>query len=133
MGLFFIGSVLGAFGGGPLSRAEAVDPAGQLRIAYERISRYGTRSRLQVYAGGSGIAVTVTLDHALLEAFQLRQIVPAPLSAQLAGDGVEFTFARDATAMVPIVFELESTQAGRVGGTIRSGGSAVALRQFILP
>jgi hypothetical protein len=133
MSLIFIGCLLGALGGGPLSRAEAADPAGQLRVEYERVGRYGTTSRLQVFAGSGTNAVRIAMDRALLDAFQVRQIIPAPQSTQLAGDGVEFAFAREASANAPIVFELESVQTGRVGGTIRSGAISVALRQFILP
>ena len=133
MSLIFIACALGAFGDGPLSRAEAADPSGELRVEYDRVVRYGTTSELQVFTVSSAGAVTITVDRVLLDAFHVRQIVPSPQSTRLAGNGVEFVFAKDASATVPIVFEFESTKAGRVRGTIRSGGSAVALRQFILP
>lgn len=133
MSLIIAACVLGAFGGGPLSRAETADSSGALRVEYERISRFGTSSRLQIFATGSGTGAAITLDRALLDAFHVRQILPAPQSSRLAGDGVEFVFVKDRSAVAPIIFELESRQAGTVGGTIRSGNSVVALRQFILP
>jgi len=133
MSLIFIGCALGAFGDGPLSRAEAADPSGGLRVEYDRVVRYGTTSQLQVFTVSNGDAVTVTIDRVLLDAFHVRQIVPSPQSTRLAGSGVEFVFAKDTSATAPIVFEFESMKAGGVRGMIRSGGSAVALRQFILP
>ena len=133
MSLTLIACGVGAFGGGPLSRAEAEAPGG-MRVEYERVTRFGTSARLHLFPpdGASG-PVRVTIDRPLLDAFRIRQVVPAPESSKLHGDGVELSFGRDAAASAPIVFELESSKSGTVRGTIRSGDSTIALRQFILP
>ena len=133
MSLILIACALGAFGDGVLSRTEAAAADG-LRIEYERVVRFGNGTRVRIFppSGTSG-PLRLTIDRPLLDAFHVMQVVPAPESSQLLGDGVEFSFGRDAAATAPIVFDLESFTRGSVRGTIRSGGSAISIRLFILP
>jgi hypothetical protein len=128
----FFASLLGAFGNGVLSRAEAGQRDG-LRVRYERVARFGSSIRLEITDPRAGSPLRIDIDQSLLDALRIEQITPAPISTQLAAGGVAFEFARETGATSPVIFDLEPIRAGMVRGSIHSAGAAVAIRQFILP
>jgi hypothetical protein len=130
----FAGCALGLFGDGFLSRTAAEAPSGGLRVEYEWIGRFSGSLPLKIYAASDpdGL-IRVSVDRTIIDAFHVRQIVPAPQSARLGPTGVDYAFAGGAAGSGPIVFDLEAGRPGTVRGSIRGGGTALTLRQFILP
>ena len=133
--LVMAATMLGVFGGGPLSTARAGDEGGPLRVEYARFARFGASTRLIVHvrAKADGL-VRLSLNRELLEASRVTHITPHPASTRIVADGVEYRFETDPNATpVPIVFELQPARRWMVRSAVHTGGHTVRFRQFIYP
>ena len=126
--------VLGVFGDGLLSRAEAASADGTLRVGYERFCRFGASIRMVVEAPATADGTAaVAVDRAFVEAFAVQQVAPQPGSVRSVAEGVEYSFPARPGARVRIVFELQPVQPWLVRATVRARGDAVPLTQFVYP
>lgn len=129
-----VATLLGVFGKGPLSKAEASDSAGAFRVEYQRFGRFGASMRLLVFAPpGPDSSVRFALDGALLRSFQVKTITPRPSMELLLGDGVEYRFDGAPDQHAPVIFELQPAARWFVSGSVRTVGARVQFRQFIHP
>jgi hypothetical protein len=74
-----LAALLGAFGGGPLSRASRNDGHG-LTLQYERFARASGRTTVDLYFDAAAETRThaLLLDRGWIEAVRIQSIVPAP-------------------------------------------------------
>lgn len=128
-------TLTGLFGGGPLSDASAADPSGGLRVEYPRFARYGASLRLVVHARpGPDGRLPVTFSPALVRAYRVQQITPAPARSHALGEAVEYIFeVEPGTPGAAMIFELQSTRRWLLSSEVRSGDRSVSLTQFIYP
>ena len=132
--LLIAATLLGVFGDGPLSRVAAGSPDGPLWTRYDRALRFGSSTdvliRAPIQPDGT---LRLSIDRTLLDAFQVERITPQPAATTLDDSAVEYGFTGSAGAGASIVFTLQPTRRGLVGGAIRSADGRVELRQFVFP
>jgi hypothetical protein len=131
-------ALTGAFGYGPLSWQQASDPAGLVRVEYERFQRQGSEFTLRV-----DIAPQATTENVLslrvsgtfLDAVEVKGIVPESREARSLGGDVEYVFpvvqpGQPAT----IRFALKMREVGSHSAEIGLGGREPArFTQFVYP
>lgn len=129
-----LATAIGAFGGGPLSHARALDSTGANRVEFERLLRFGASTRLRIHLGPArdGVA-TFTLDRVFVEAYQILRITPEPESASLIQEGVAYRFAVEPGSDAEVLLELQPARRWLVRGTIRAGDAPLTLTQFVFP
>jgi hypothetical protein len=137
MALVLLGAVLGALGGGPLSRTTARSEDGSLVVEYERVIRQQAPAELKLglKAGSDGLA-RVMLPRAYLEKVRVESIVPEPESSKAGPEGCTFAFRCGGDAEVIIRFDTEGlgpAAADVVLGRQGVAGQTARVRQFILP
>jgi hypothetical protein len=134
IGLFTLvlgAAVLGAFGGGPLSRVEA--EAGEVRVEYERVARRTAETGLSIeLAAEHAQGVTVELPEDFARAVRWHEST-TPLRIEHAPDGASrLVFARsDAGARLRLV--LRHPGMGRRSGTMVVGETRIELATVVLP
>ena len=127
-------ALLGFFGTGPLSKAEAVSPNGELRIQYDRFDRNGASNEMVVKAKADGQGkVWLTIDGALLQRFTIEGIQPEPVNAEGFGDGMRLELKPDSEGWTTAYFALRATGIGPVKANIRSEDQSVEVGQFLYP
>jgi len=136
--LVVLAALLGAFSRGPLARAEARDPDGTLRVAYDRFQRYDTPSAVEIgIAAGAtgGDLVELRLRGAMLHGAQIGNLSPEPLESHLAEDGWVLRFpVRDRQAPSLVRMELRPETLGTLDGEIAVEGRPPApIRAFVYP
>jgi hypothetical protein len=86
-----LAALLGFTGnGGPFARATVATDAAE--IDYPRVARWGAHDRIEISAP-AGERVTLDIDAAFLDLFDIRTVVPQPAHSKLAGDGIRLEFA----------------------------------------
>lgn len=137
MALLLLATLLGAFGGGPLSHARSSAPS--VELEYERLMSAAapTEYRLQVQpALAVDGRVPVRIDQALVELMQLQSIVPEP-EAVAAGPGyTEFVFRVDPGLRRPaeIAFQFQPATFGRFRGQLLvAGREALPVSHIVYP
>jgi hypothetical protein len=81
MGVLVLTALTGVFGYGVLSWQQASDPAGLVRIEYERFQRQGSEFTLRVDIepeATTGDAVPLRVSGSFLDAVEVKGIVPEP-------------------------------------------------------
>ena len=136
MALFVLLGLSGAFGRGPLSNVTDGDNA-TLAISYERIIRHAADSRLEIVAGEALRADTlrIYITAGYLKGFEVRSIIPEPISSGVRGPYAYYDFLRDPGAgSSEITFRLTpETYWGRRARVFTSGAAPLHVHQFILP
>lgn len=138
MGALAVAALSGVFGHGPLSRREASDPAGLVRVEYERFERQLSEHTLKVViAPGTttGDAVSLRLNGAFLDAAEVREIVPRPREEWSSGQDVEYVFpVAQPGQPATIRFVLKLKEAGTVEAEVGLAGREPArFTQFVYP
>lgn len=132
--LIMLVALLGLFGAGPLSKAEAVSPNGDLRIQYDRFDRNGASNEMVVKAKADEQGkVWLVIDGALLQRFTIEGIQPEPASAEGFRDGMRLELEPDSEGWATAYFALRATGIGPVRTSISSGDQSVEVGQFIYP
>lgn len=125
MALLLLATLLGAFGGGPLSHARS--SAGPASLEYERLMRAAAptvyRLRVEPAMAANG-RVPVRIDQALVDLMQLQSIVPQPESVTAGPGYTEFVFRVDPGRQLPaeIVFRFQPATFGRFRGQLLVAG-----------
>ena len=132
--LVFLGLV-GLLGPGPLSRAKLESSA--LRLEYRRIERVHAPSAIEIELqdSGSGRDLTLWLDRAFLDRYEVHNVVPRPRE-EIAGDGgATFRFdGGSAPGLRRIRFDIEPRRCGPLRAHIATFGTApLAFSQLVLP
>ncbi|MXQ10503.1 hypothetical protein [Microvirga makkahensis] len=95
MGGLVLIALTGVFGHGPVSWQQASDPAGLVRVEYERFERQFSERTLRVDIAPQatvGDALILRLNEAFLDAAEVKGIVPEPREARSVGSDVEYVF-----------------------------------------
>jgi hypothetical protein len=135
LALFVGAAAAGAFGGGPLSRASAVDASGHLVIRYERFVRASapTELRLQISpAAAHDGEVHLWAEPAYFQNIEISSVVPEPARVEQRGPHLVYAFpVTHSVAPFEISLRVKPTTAGRHSGQFGvSGESAAVVRQF---
>ena len=134
--ILLVMAVLGCFGRGPVAQAHQRAKDGSLDLRYERIERFGTPSEVTVgLSPGAAHAGRIKLwvSDELVKPLGNRLVIPEPLSSELSGAGIQYTFP----AVAPpysVEFSLEPEAIGVHDVTFRAeGAEPVRLRIYVLP
>ena|SRR5687768_5760927 len=134
--LFVLLGLSGALGRGPLSKAKAGNTA-TFALSYERLIRHAADTRLQITAGSTlrGDTLRVYVTSGYLNAFEIRNIVPEPISSGVRGPYVYYDFMRDPRSRVSeitfhLIAEAYWTKRARI---FTSGADPLHIHQFIMP
>jgi hypothetical protein len=137
-GALLMGSaLLGLFGSGPLSGAEARDAEGRLWIEYERFERYAAPTELRVHikpAPGADGKARLWLSRDYLDSFRIEHVLPEPESVEAAGDRLVYVFDTVSADGTAITFQVQPETIGRVRGLVGlDNGAPVQFAQLIYP
>ena len=138
MGGLVLIALSGVFGHGPVSWRQASDPAGLVRVEYERFERQLSEHSLKVeIAPGAttGDAVSLRLNGAFLDAAEVQEIVPRPQEERSAGQDVEYVFpVAQPDQPATIRFTLKLREVGTIRAEIGlSGREPARFTQFVYP
>jgi hypothetical protein len=112
--LMLVLTLAGAFGRGPIAKAERLAKDGSIEVKYDRIQRTSTPSIMTVNFGASAIRngkVDLYVSGSMVKELGAQRVVPSPERAIIGGDGLTYTFP----ASVPpsaVEFALEPTGPG---------------------
>ena len=134
--LMILAALTGAFGHGPLGRAEA-GRVGGLRVQYERLTRHGSSSYLRIHLPaiqGPGEA-RVWLDRRYADGVRIESIVPEPESVELTPERVMYTFRLGPGAQAArITFDVTPMAMWSKTATLGlEGGEMLTFSQFVYP
>jgi hypothetical protein len=138
MGGLVLTALTGVFGHGPVSWRQASDPAGLVRVEYERFERQYSEHTLRVDIAPhatAGDAIILRLNGAFLDAAEVKGIVPEPRGTRSVGSDVEYIFpVAQLGQPATIRFSLKLREAGSVKGEIGLNGREPArFTQFVYP
>ncbi len=131
-----LGTMFGAFGDGPLSRAGA--GSGAFHVEYGRLLRSSAPAEFRFRADGSaaqGGLIRLRISRSLLDRMEIESIVPQPLR-QVAGPGyAEFAFpVTKGAGGIDINVRYRPATFGRQHGEMSLIGSeTVSIDQFVFP
>jgi hypothetical protein len=132
LALTIVAALLGLFGDGPLSKQIQMSTAGSLE--FERFARRQSPLEWKVQPRASGARVSIAIDAALIERYEIHSVQPEPVEAALVGDRWRFEFASPGSRAAPIVFHLEARQAGMYAGDLSiADAPPIRVEQFIYP
>jgi hypothetical protein len=137
MALTVLAETLGAFGGGPLSKATAGSD-GPLTLEYERLSRMTRSTSLRVHvdpAAAAGGEVRIWLGRGYLNGVDVERITPPPLGVQVGTNRQTNMFGtRHVSGPLEITFGLRPRAIGTLRGEAGlDGGAPIRFSQFIFP
>jgi hypothetical protein len=97
---FVAAAVLGLFGGGPLSTAQAAAADGSLAVEYERFVRVGASTRIAVRAKAPAPAsdVHLRIRRSYFETLRVDRIVPEPHAVAIGEEDVSLRFRSEGSA-----------------------------------
>jgi hypothetical protein len=138
MGGLVLTALTGVFGYGPVSWRQASDPAGLLRVEYERFQRQGSEFTLRVAIAPeatTGDSVPLRVNGAFLDAAEVKGITPEPREARSLGADVEYVFPMAQPGQAATIrFALKMREAGSHSAEIGLGGREPArFTQFVYP
>jgi hypothetical protein len=131
--------LLGVFGRGPLSDARVESPDARLSLHYERFTRRGSASVLEVefdhVRSEDDSLGTVWFDREFLDGLQIHGITPEPAESESDGDRLVFSFHRsESGARTTVMFDVVAERIGIQWGVIGAGsGPGVRFRQIVYP
>lgn len=126
----------GAFGRGPLAKAQIAAPDGSMNIKYERIERFSTPSILTVNFGPGTVhdgKVQLWVSEAVMQRLGNQRVVPQPLQSRVGNNGILYTFAA-AELPATVGFALEPAYPGTAELKLQVPGcSEVRMKVVIVP
>jgi hypothetical protein len=132
LAIAIIAALLGVFGGGPLSSQIRMSTTGSLE--FERFARRQAPIEWKVQPRASVSRVSIVIDAALIERYEIHSIHPEPVEAGLVGDRWRYEFASRGSSAAPIVFHLEARRAGIHAGDLSiADAPPIHVAQFIYP
>ena len=123
--LVLIADLAGAFGRGPLAKAEQRAADGSIEMKYERIERTQTPSVMTLNFAPSAIrngAVRLFVSQGMIDGLGTRRIIPAPERTELGDGGLTYTFPATG-AHTSVEFALEPSGPGRFRFTVGVEGA----------
>ena len=130
-------ALAGLFGPGIFGTAHASAADGRLSVEYLRFVRARSPQELRVIVQpqNSGDArFRVWIDSAYVDALSLERVTPRPDTVHAGAERITFEFAWDeAPGQVPITFEIEPREAGRLRARIGIDNAVAEIRQFVYP
>jgi hypothetical protein len=138
MGGLVLTALTGVFGYGPVSWQQASDPAGLLRVEYERFQRQGSEFTLRVDVAPEATAensIPLRVSGTFLDAVEVNGIVPEPREARSLGGDVEYVFPMaQPSRAATIRLALKLREVGSHSAEIGLGGREPArFTQFVYP
>lgn len=137
MALLVAAAAAGLFGRGPLAKAQASAPAGNLDVAYERIARSDAPTWLRFTlrpSASCGSTAHLTLPADYVAAMQVERVVPPPVRTRAARGYVTYSFDVEPRSEARVVFDLKPQAIGLQQASVSlTGGPPVQIRQFVLP
>lgn len=137
LSLFVLAGLLGAFGGGSASQADARDMSGRLTVRFERFARVDTPTTLEVRVTGAQQRdlLWLHLSKVYLDQARIDRIMPEPERILVAEDMVRFGFdPSQAGEHALIIINLTPTQFGQLRGSLALADGTVAdFTQIIYP
>jgi hypothetical protein len=129
-------TLAGAFGRGPLAKAEKKTRDGSINVKYDRIQRTATPSIVTVNFGSPAIRsgkVELFVSGSMVKELGAQRVVPSPERTVIGGDGLTYTFPASGFPS-SVEFALEPTGPGLRHLTIRAVGlEALNLDIFVMP
>lgn len=135
--VLLLAALVGLFGSGPLSRANARSADGALRVDYDRIVRANAPTELRFHVRNKRSTdgtVELWLDQSFAQQIRIEQIVPEPVRTRvLAGRLSVEMVAAAADTSLDIVMSYRPKWIGSSSVGVGVDGGEVHLRQFVFP
>lgn len=123
-------ALAGLFSKGPLSDARLASPQGELQVHYQRFTRLGAQSQLQVRLPSTS---ALEIGGELLQGFSIESIQPQPASSTSDGQGgLTLHFAKGA-AVTEVSIGLKADGVGPYRSHLGAAGQQLSISQFIYP
>ena len=134
--LIVLADVLGVFGRGWLSKAQAETPDHAMKLDYERVARASTPSIMTFRFDAEAIhngRISLFVSDSVVKPLGAMRISPQPALSTIGGDGITYTFsANKAPASVQI--ELQPSFPGPHQFRVQLEGSGAITRSiFVVP
>jgi hypothetical protein len=134
--LILIADVAGAFGRGPLAKAERRSSDGTMDIQYERIERTGTPSKMHIRFSPGAVhngQIKLFVSESLVGKLGTQRVVPSPQSAVVGDGGLTYTFPAS-TPPMSIELVLQPSGPGVNKFTVKiPGADSVQARVVVVP
>ena len=133
--LLVVLDVAGAFGRGPLAKAQKSSNDGELNVTYERIERTGTPSSMKIKFGESAFQngqVKLWTNEALVTDLGNKLVAPQPGTSTVGQDGIEYLFPVT-TKPATVVFSLQPSAPGVFPLTIRTAHDELHFKILVMP
>lgn len=132
MGVVLLAALLGVFGSGPLSDAEAAE--GGLRVEYERVVRFETPHVMAFTVPAAEGTAELLIGREFLEISAVSSVSPEPESWEWTAEGALLTFAASGASEVEVSFEYKPRRIGPATLRMRAGtGETVDVHLLVLP
>lgn len=128
--LFVVGALLGLFGSGPLSRAEA--RTGGLIVKYERLTRVYRDTRLTIEMPPA-TSYELGLDRNSFDRMRIERVHPEPAGIEIGANEVRFRFDPPGAGDGPLtaIFEITLRAPGLHRINLRAGNATASFNQFV--
>lgn len=135
MVLVVVLAMLGLFSRGPISARDVHGSDGKIRVQYEMFHRNGSTNPMVISLTGAPDATAeIELSGELLDGFTIETLLPEPVRATSAGQGMKLWLQTDAQGVATLYLTLRGDGVGLFRSHITSPGAApVNLNHFIFP
>lgn len=132
---FLLAALAGLFGDGPWSWRTATSPGGELQVTFERFTRRGAPTTVDVTAGGvEGAVLRLVVGDAFLSSVEVVSIRPQPADTTRVPGGVRHSFPVERTGEVTVVFNVTHEELWSETATFAvAGHPPVRIEQFVYP
>lgn len=136
--LVVLAALLGAFGRGPLAKAQAGARGDPVWMEYERFTRHASLGTLKVHLA-AGVAqngkARVWLDRKYIQGVKIEDINPEPESVEAGQEGLVYVFSlADPAQPTTVTFHVQYDGYGsRRGGVGLAGREPLRFSQFVFP
>ena len=130
-----LAAILGLFGPGIFSQANAASATREVQVEYDRFNRFQGKNsfRVRVRSQEPTLA-TLSLDQDYLDSIEIEQISPPPVSVQAAPDGMVYQLRVEGSHSPRITFEYRPARIGLIRAKLGiPGGATVEFSQFVFP
>lgn len=138
LGLVVLAALLGAFGGGWLSRSSADDGRG-MHLEYERVARRDAHTRLDLHLGGDAATTArgtreIRIARTWLEDVRIQSIVPPPRDTLAQAGALHYRFDVQDGEPLRVRIDVEPTRPGRMDLQLaQPDAPPIRVTQYVLP